>query len=390
MPSTNTRTSLASATPYGVDGAAAGTLQGGTPAADTDVMALTEPAVGARPAATAPPPPPEPTVVLRGVARPFGDNPALRGLAMAAPAARITVLLGPNGAGKTTAIRTITGALDPHEGAVRVFGLDPMVDGDEVRRRCGIVSAKPSLYDLLTGYDNLAYAAELYGLGRGATADGLIRASAARFGIDHALDQRAGGYSTGMKTRLALARSVLHSPELLLFDEPTSGLDPESSFAVLELIREMTAGGATVVMCTHLLLEAEGLADQIVVLEDGRSLVSGTPDELTARYWPGAVVRLDAEDPSALDRLAGADGVLTYDRENGSPAMVQLDDMARVPDLVRALTLDGVRLTRVEPHTPTLEDLYFAVRGRSRPEPGVVPRDPTPIDDRRLKSGNRI
>jgi ABC-2 type transport system ATP-binding protein len=331
-----------------------------------------------------------PVVELHGVSRSFGDNPALHELDLQAPASKITVLLGPNGAGKTTAIRTITGALDPHAGSVRVFGLDPIVDGEDVRRRCGVVSAKPSLYDLLTGYDNLAYAAELYGLGRGDSADRVIRASAARFGIDHALDQRAGGYSTGMKTRLALARSVLHEPDLLLFDEPTSGLDPESSFAVLELIREMTASGATVVMCTHLLLEAEGLADQVVVLEDGHALVSGTPQELTARYWPGAVVRLDAERPELLDRLAHAKGVRTYDRDEGSPAMVQLDDMSRVPDLVHALTIEGVRLTRVEPHTPTLEDLYFAVRGRSRPESGVVPRDQTPIDNRRLKSGNRV
>ena len=327
-------------------------------------------------------------MVLSGVSRSFGDNPALRDLDLEVPAANITVLLGPNGAGKTTAIRMITGALNPDAGTVRVFGCDPDVDGEAVRRRCGVVSAKPSLYDRLSGFDNLAYAAELYGLGRGTRVASRIREAAARFGIDHALDQQAGGYSTGMKTRLALARSVLHEPDLLLFDEPTSGLDPESSHAVLELIREMTNGGATVVMCTHLLLEAEGLADQVVVLEDGHALISGTPEALTARFWPGAVVRLDAEDALALDRLAGAEGVLAYERLEGSPATVQLDNMARVPDLVLTLAREGVRLTRVEPHTPTLEDLYFAVRGRSRP--GVVPRDQTPLETKRLSSGNRI
>ena len=328
------------------------------------------------------------TVVLSGVDRAFGDNPALQGLDLVVPEARITVLLGPNGAGKTTAIRMITGALNPDAGTVRVFGQDPNVDGEAVRRRCGVVSAKPSLYDRLTGYDNLAYAAELYGLGRSKATREIINESAARFGIEHALDQQAGGYSTGMKTRLALARSVLHGPDLLLFDEPTSGLDPESSHAVLEMIREMTATGATVVMCTHLLLEAEGLADQVVVLEDGHALISGTPRELTDRFWPGAVVRLDAEDPTALDRLAAAEGVLTYERLDGQPATVQLDDMTRVPDVVMTLAHEGVRLTRVEPHTPTLEDLYFAVRGRSKP--GVVPRDQTPFANKRLTSGNRL
>jgi ABC-2 type transport system ATP-binding protein len=350
-------------------------------------MAIIEAALDARRSTVSAVLPP-PTVEMFGVTRSFGDNPALRELDLTVPAAKITVLLGPNGAGKTTAIRMITGALNPDAGSVRVFGQDPNLDGEDVRRRCGVVSAKPSLYDRLSGYDNLAYSAELYGLGRGAKAAGLIRGSAARFGIDHALDQQAGGYSTGMKTRLALARSVLHSPELLLFDEPTSGLDPESSYAVLELIREMTATGATVVMCTHLLLEAEGLADQVVVLEDGHALISGTPEELTARFWPGAVVRLDAEDPSVLDRLANAEGVLAYERVDGDPATVQLDDMGRVPDLVLALASEGVRLTRVEPHTPTLEDLYFAVRGRSRP--GVVPRDQTPLESKRLSSGNRL
>jgi ABC-type multidrug transport system ATPase subunit len=335
-------------------------------------------------------------VELDQVHRSFGDNPALAGLTLRVPEAQITVLLGPNGAGKTTAIRMVTGALNPDHGTVRVFGLDPDADGEAVRRRCGVVSAKPSLYDRLSGYDNLAYSAELYGLGRGGAARAAIVESAARFGIDHALAQQAGGYSTGMKTRLALARSVLHGPELLLFDEPTSGLDPESSHAVLDLIREMTATGATVIMCTHLLLEAEGLADQVVILEDGRDLVSGSPDELTKRYWPGAVVRLDAEDRTTLDRLATAEGVLNYDRADGELASVQIDDMGRVPELVLALAADGVRLTRVEPHTPTLEDLYFAVRGRRAtgvtPSGEVaVPRDPTPLADvKKVTSGNRV
>jgi ABC-2 type transport system ATP-binding protein len=306
-------------------------------------------------------------VVLEHVVRSFGANPALTDLSLRVAPGRITVLLGPNGAGKTTAIRVITGALGPDQGTVRVFGLDPDADGEAVRRQCGVVSAKPALYDRLSGRDNLLYSAELYGLGRGAHATERMRAAAQRFGIESALEQQVGGYSTGMKTRLALARSVLHQPSLLLYDEPTSGLDPESSHAVLELIREMTADGSTVVMCTHLLLEAEGLADQVVVLEDGRDLVAGTPSELTKRFWPTAVVYLDAEDPSSLDRVAALDGVLGYERNGGGHAAVQLDDAGRIPDLVLALASAGVRVTRVEPHEPTLEDLYFAVRKTGRP-----------------------
>src|SRR5262245_10269082 len=152
-------------------------------------------------AAASTPPDFDDLVVVSHVDRSFGENPALQDLNLHVPRGRITVLLGPNGAGKTTAIRMITGALDPHAGDVRVFGIDPNVEGEAVRRRCGVVSAKPALYDRLSGYDNLAYSAELYGLGRKCR-DRIVDA-AARFGIDHALEQQVGGFSTGMKTRLA-------------------------------------------------------------------------------------------------------------------------------------------------------------------------------------------
>jgi ABC-2 type transport system ATP-binding protein len=328
------------------------------------------------------------TVDLRGVDRWFADVPALTQLNLTVPEGAITVLLGPNGAGKTTAIRMITGALAPDQGMVRTFGLDPITDGEEVRRRCGVVSAKPALYDRLSGRGNLEYAAELYGLGR--HADDRIVAAAGRFGIVEALDQKVGGYSTGMKTRLALARSVLHDPELLLYDEPTSGLDPESSHAVLELIREMTAEGRTVVMCTHLLVEAEGLADRIIVLDAGTDLLAGSQKELTRLYWPPNLVHLGAENASALARVADFDGVIAMEsivRNRPGVVQVQLDDPARIPDLVGRLVAEGVRLVRVEPHEPTLEDLYFAVRRDHRERrqaderQGLAPvRPPTEFD----------
>ncbi|MEO6627342.1 MAG: ABC transporter ATP-binding protein [Aquihabitans sp.] len=304
-----------------------------------------------------------PVVELTDVRRRFGQVDALDGLNLVVPANQITVLLGPNGAGKTTAIRMITGALDPNSGHVRTFGLDPSLDGEDVRMRCGVVSAKPALYDRLDGRSNLAYAAELYGLGRGPAVDQRIREAAARFGIEHALDQRVGGFSTGMKTRLALARSILHEPDLLLFDEPTSGLDPESSHAVLEMIREMTDRGRTVVMCTHLLLEAEGLADTVVLMEDGRDLVSGTPFDLTRKFWPGTVVLVAAEEPGAFATAGSIAGVKTVEPDT-DPCRVRLhlDGDDRIADVIAALVSQGIRLTRAEPLEPSLEDLYFAVR----------------------------
>jgi ABC-2 type transport system ATP-binding protein len=165
-----------------------------------------------------------------------------------------------------------------------------------------------------------------------------------------------------MRARLALARAVLHDPDLLLLDEPTAGLDPESARAVLALVGEMAAQGKAVVMCTHLLLEAEGLADQVVVMDRGRALVAGTAAELTRRYLPAVTVVVDAEDNTMLDRAASLPFVRAYSR-NGS-ATVELDNRERIADLVDALVADGVRLRRVEPRTPTLEELYFTVRER--------------------------
>jgi ABC-2 type transport system ATP-binding protein len=305
-------------------------------------------------------PPGAGVVDLAGVQYRFGSGTGLVDLDLSVPGGSITVLVGPNGAGKTTALRVITGALRPHAGVARVFGLDPGgPDGEQVRRRCGVVAAKPALYDRLTGRDNLRFAAELFGLGDNAP----IEESAARFGIDQSLDLRVGGYSTGMKTRLALARAVLHGPDLLLLDEPTSGLDPESSHAVLGLVRAMAAEGATVVMSTHLLLEAEGLAHQVVMMEDGTAVMAGSTEELMRRYWPRPVVHFRAEDAPALDVLAGMEGVVGYLR-NGAGADVELDDLNRVPGLVTSVAAAGVRLTAVTPHERSLEELYLRVRQR--------------------------
>jgi ABC-2 type transport system ATP-binding protein len=284
----------------------------------------------------------ERAVELSSVRRSFGAHRAADELTFFAPTGRITALLGPNGAGKTTAIRLITGALQVDAGSITTLGLDPAVHGETVRRRCGVVSAKPALYDRLSGLDNLRYSASLHGMDdRSSSTATTIVAAAERFGIEHALDQKVGGYSTGMKTRLALARSILHDPDLLLYDEPTSGLDPESSAAVLGLIRQMTDGGRTVVLCTHLLAEAEGLADHVVMMEAGRVRTEGAPGDLTRRIWP-------------VQRVVSA---------TDTDAEVVLHSMEHTADVVAALVDLGARIAAVTPFEPTLEDLYFAMRG---------------------------
>ena len=304
--------------------------------------------------------------MLDSVSRSFGSRPALTDLSLSVPQGSISVLLGPNGAGKTTAIRIITGALPPTSGSVRVFGHDPATDGESVRSRCGVVSAKPALYERLSGRDNLEYSAALYGLNpRTAPID----AAAQRFGILPALADKVGGYSTGMKTRLALARAVLHNPDLLLLDEPTSGLDPESSVAVLELVRSLAGDGKTVVMCTHLLLEAEGLADHVVVMHDGTTVVGGAPDELVHRFFPRSEVVVETLAQLRAEQLTSLPGVVQFERgtvATDATVRFQVESPAHIPALVAELVKRGAAVTAVSPFRPTLEDLYFASRGVAR------------------------
>ncbi|MGB9359099.1 MAG: ABC transporter ATP-binding protein [Acidimicrobiia bacterium] len=303
----------------------------------------------------------ESAIRFGSVSKTFGSVRAVESLSFHAPAGAVTVLLGPNGAGKTTTVRLTTGALVADRGDIEVLGLHPKVNGDEIRRRVGVVPPKPAFYDQLTGWDNLRFAARIFGSNE---VDAF--AAAERFSIEDALLQEVGGFSTGMRTRLALARAVIHDPEVLLLDEPTAGLDPESSRSVLALIRELAGRGRTIVLCTHLLHEAEGIADQVVLMNRGHAQASGAPATLASQYLAEPVVILDAEDRTALASLDQVAGVLSVSR-NGA-VQVTLDDLNRLPDLVTRLVQDGARLTRVEPVGTTLEELYFEMQRTHRGE----------------------
>ncbi|MFV1999455.1 MAG: ATP-binding cassette domain-containing protein [Acidimicrobiia bacterium] len=303
-----------------------------------------------------------PAIAFSSVHKTFGEVHALDDIEFETPAGSVTVLLGPNGAGKTTTVRLTTGALVADSGDIRVLGLNPLKDGDEVRSRVGVVPPKPAFYDQLTGWENLQFAATIF---EGTEKD--AREASQRFGIEHALHQEVAGYSTGMRTRLALARAVIHDPEVLMLDEPTAGLDPESARTVLELIAELAHRGRTIVMCTHLLHEAEGIADQVVLLENGHVRAHGDPKDLARAYMPDPIVIIEAEDPSSLLFLPQLDGVISIRQDDAT--FVTVDSSDRVPDIVIEMVKRGVRPTRVEPLTPTLEDLYFEMQRAHRDKP---------------------
>lgn len=296
-------------------------------------------------------------VSVSGLVRDFGDVRALDGVSFSVEAGSVVALLGHNGAGKTTTLRHLTGLLTPTDGTVRVFGADPVTDGPAVRSRTGVLPAAPAVDDHLTGRENLELAVDLWDVdpstGRART-DELLAA----FDLVDRAGERAAGYSSGMRQRLALARVLVHEPELLLLDEPTAALDPVATHDVRELLRALASDERrTVVLCTHDLDEAARIADRVVILDHGRIVADGSPADLARGLGTGALA-VDVDDPAAAARLL--DGAVT-----GSTVTVPGIARDAVPGLVARLVEAGIAVYRVEPREPTLEDIYLALHGRA-------------------------
>jgi ABC-2 type transport system ATP-binding protein len=324
----------------------------------------------------------EPAIRAEQLTRRFPSGLALDALDLTVYPGEVLALLGPNGAGKTTTIRLLNGVLTPDGGTARVLGLDPAVDGHEVRRRTGVLTENAGLDDRLTARENLEAVARIRGLDRSAAGrrvDELLE----RFDMGDRADVAVQGASTGQRKRLALARALLHDPELLFLDEPTSGLDPAATRDVIELIGSLaTEHGRTVVLCTHFLGEAGRLADRMAVLHRGRLRAAGRPSELAADMWEGipADVELSAPaDARLLGLLRRVEGVLTADpAEDGARVEVaHRDVLARV---VRTLVEAGVEVYAATPRPHTLEDVYFAIEAQIADENGAgSPPPPPPV-----------
>jgi ABC-2 type transport system ATP-binding protein len=317
-----------------------------------------------------------PVVETRGLTRDFGAHRAVDAIDLRVERAEVVGLLGHNGAGKTTTVRLLAGVLTPTAGSARVFGLDPVTDGVAVRRRVGVSTETPAVDDRLTGRAGLTTFADLQGVPVARVRE-RVDELLVSFDLVAAADQRVGTYSRGMRQRLALARALLHDPELLFLDEPTAGLDPVAARAVADRVRALRAEGRSVVLCTHDLDQAQALCDRVVVLEHGRIVASGAPSALAAELGAGLRVRFAWSAPPGVDPLArlaacegwsevaaaGRDGEAAASLLSGSAGGVARDADA-VADAVAALAAAGVRLYAVERDLPTLEDVYFALHGQ--------------------------
>jgi ABC-2 type transport system ATP-binding protein len=301
--------------------------------------------------------------VTDGLTRHFGAVVAVDNLSLEVRTGEVFGFLGHNGAGKTTTVRLLNGVLDPTSGTAQVLGLAPMEQGPALRRRTGVLTETPSLDERLSGRENLEIYAALYGVPRREIA-ARVKELMEIFQLDGRADEKAGDYSKGMKQRLALARALVHRPELLFLDEPTSGLDPVAKRQVRELITHLSHDEKrTVFLCTHNLAEAQKLCDRVAVLEHGKLVALGTPAELALKSGRGQRLELqvDHEDEeTALRLLKGALGVSAY-REDGAIVATGAE-WAAIPGLVTSLTSAGVHIYRVAPQEVSLEDTYFALQ----------------------------
>lgn len=312
------------------------------------------------------PTPDEPAAIAAtGLSRRFGRVTAVDDLSFSVGRGEVVGLLGHNGAGKTTTIRLLNGLFAPDAGSAAVLGMDSTTDGARIRARTGVLTETPSLDERLTARQNLSFYARLFGLD-GRRARMRVDEVLAQFGLSDRANDRAAQFSRGTKQRLALARALLHDPEILFLDEPTAALDPIASRDVHELVRG-TAGQQmrTVVISTHNLVEAQRLCDRVLILRDGRLVAEGTPRDLVRRLGSHTSVEFEvapADRERAIARIERA-GYSATSMEGAELLMAEGVARDALPALLKGLAEAGISIYRVDPAEPSLEDVYFALYG---------------------------
>lgn len=303
-------------------------------------------------------------IEVNGLERSFGPNLAVDGMTFHVKQGEVFGLLGPNGAGKTTTVRLLNGILPPSGGSARVFGLDPVTDGQGIRQQTGVLTETPALYERLSASENLEFFGTLTGIPREAL-KGRVMEMLGFFGLQERANDKVETYSKGMKQRLALARALVHQPPLLFLDEPTSGLDPEAAQQVNELIADLSRDdGRTILLATHNLPEAQRLCDRVAIMNKGRILAMGSLKELSRKLWPATWVDItlwEMPAESALEGIRSLAGVLQVTGQ-GQALQVQVEAEQVIPQVIRQLVTQGLSLLKVNPRDYTLEDIYFSLQ----------------------------
>ena len=290
--------------------------------------------------------------------RKFGQRTAVDDVTFEVGRSEIVALLGPNGAGKTTTMRMLAGLIAPTSGSIAIDGHAlTRATGGALRNRIGFLTEAPGLWDRLTIKENLRIYAGLYGLG---DAERRIDRTLELFALQDRRATLAAELSKGMRQKVALARTLLHEPAVLLLDEPTSGLDPEVTRNFRMLLEERRAAGCAILVSTHNLDEAERLADRVAVLHE-RLVAIDEPAALRARLTTGRLIVRVARDPAAyvagVQAIVGAQAAVAVDR---TTLTVQLADGDRqTPSIVNALVAAGAEVLEVRPEMPALEDVYL-------------------------------
>jgi len=305
-------------------------------------------------------------VTASGLGKRFDDLWALRDVDLDVPAGTVLGLLGHNGAGKTTAIRILTTLALPTTGTATVDGIDVVAEPAKVRTRIGLAGQATTVDDLLTARANLEMIGRLYHLPRREArrrGDELLE----RLGLTEAADRLVRTYSGGMRRRLDLAAGLVAAPPVLFMDEPTTGLDPQARNELWSVLRELVRDGASLVLTTQYLEEADRLADSIVVLDQGRVVAEGTPAALKQQVG-GERVEVTVARPADVARAAAAldpfsDAPPVAD-EDGRRVTVPVRASARLIEIVRALDSAGVDATDIHRREATLDDAFLALTDR--------------------------
>jgi ABC-2 type transport system ATP-binding protein len=325
-------------------------------------------------------------IAANGLRKSYGDKVVLDGIDLAVPQGSVFALLGPNGAGKTTAVKILSTLVSPGPGSgtIHVGGHDLAADPQAVRAAIGVTGQFSAVDGLITGEENMLLMADLHHLsrreGRQVTA-GLLE----RFDLLDAAAKPAQSYSGGMKRRLDIAMTLVGDPRIIFLDEPTTGLDPRSRHTMWQIIRELVTDGATVLLTTQYLDEADELADRVAVLNNGKIAAEGTPEELK-RLVPGGHIRLRFTGPAAYRDAGGALPEAVAD-DQALTLQIPSDGSQRA---LRAL-LDRLDAAQVEAdeltvHTPDLDDVFFALTDGG---PAVPAQSARPAQDDQPKENVR-